>query len=116
MKIRKGEIFMMNLENSNKCSHIQSGERPVVILQNDKGNKYSDTTIIAPLTSKAKKLRQPTHYLIQKNNENGLSCNSVCLLEQIMTIDVAELIKKIGVLNENDLHNIDDKLKVSLQI
>lgn len=115
MKVKRGEIFMVDLDD--ECGkHIQEGERPVVIIQNDKGNKYSETTIVAPLTTKIKKSTLPTHCFIRRNEENGLRYNSMCLLEQLTTIDISDLATKIGCMSDEDLHKIDKALKVSLEL
>lgn len=113
--IKKGDLFYANL-GKNKRTHIQVGIRPVVILQNDIGNIYSDTIIIAPVTSKMKKIQQPTHIEILKDMTNGLENDSIVLLEQIRTIDKNQLLSKIGVVSEQDLHNINNGLIASFDL
>lgn len=115
MNYEKGEIVLADL-GKNFETHIQQGQRPVVILQNETGNRYSDTTIIAPLTKKMKKIQQPTHIVIMSDNSNNLNNDSIVLLEQIQTIDKSKIMKKLGVVTENDLHKIDEGLKKSLNL
>ena len=108
-KPMRGDIYFADLPSA--AEHEQFGFRPVVILQNDVGNKFSPTTIVAPLTSKTKKRNQPTHFLIHADSENGLHRDSVALLEQIRTIPQSVLVNKIG---EIDPSSIEPALKASL--
>ena len=113
--MKRGEIFYANLGKGNKTS-VQSGVRPVLIIQNDIGNKHSSTVIVAPLTSKIKKVELPTHIILTKDKNNGLEFNSVVLLEQIQTISIKSIYYKIGEICNNDLININQGLKISLGI
>lgn len=114
MDIKKGDIFFANL---GKCSkHEQSGIRPVLIIQNNIGNMYSPTVIIAPLTSVKKKLDLPVHIYLTKDKRNNLELNSVVLLEQIKTIDKSHLYYKIGEICESDLENVNKAIKISLEL
>lgn len=106
MEYQKGDILYADLGNR-KNTHIQTGVRPVVVLQNNIGNIFSDTVIVAPLTSKQKKMTQPTHVEIKKDITNGLDTDSIVLLEQIRTIDEDKILKKMGIVSETDLHNIN---------
>lgn len=109
--INRGNIFMANLNPV--IGSEQGGVRPVLILQNDTGNRYSPTTIVAPISTKVcSKSHLPTHFLITP--ESGVGKDSVVLLEQIKTIDKSRLIRKIGGLSENELSIIDRLMKVSL--
>ena len=101
--VQRGEIYYVNL-GSNLGSE-QSGYRPVLIIQNDTGNKYSPTTIVATLTSK-----------IKKDSCNGLDSNSTVELEQIRTIDKKRLENKVGRLSENDLNKVLEAIKTSLAL
>lgn len=93
----------------------QGGYRPVVILQNNKGNDHSPTVIVAPITSRADvKPKLPTHYYMQA--ENGLEEASIILLEQIRTIDKCRLGEYVGKLNDNHVQGIDKALKISLAL
>lgn len=110
-QISRGNIFMANLNPV--IGSEQGGIRPVLILQNDTGNKYSPTTIIAPISTKIySKNHLPTHFLITP--ECGVGQDSVVLLEQIKTIDKSRLIRKMGNLSKNELLIIDRLMKVSL--
>ena len=111
--VQRGEIYYVNL-GSNIGSE-QSGCRPVLIIQNNTGNKYSPTTIVATLTSKKKKYL-PTHVFIKKDYCNGLECNSIVELEQIRTIDKKRLENKVGRLSEEDLDKVLEAIKTSLAL
>lgn len=114
--MKRNEIYYVTFGNKNKGS-VQSGIRPAVILQNDKGNENSPTTIVAPLTTKQKSLYLPIHIEIEKDNKNNLNENSVLLLEQIITIDKSRILNKIGVIEDKDLINkINKGLKTSLAL
>lgn len=111
-KIYRGDIFLANL-NPVKGSE-QGGKRPVVIIQNDVGNKYSPTVIVAPITSRTrKKASMPTH--VSLNNE-ALEKNSQVLLEQIRTLDKTRLISKVGKATENEMKAIDQSVEISLSL
>ena len=90
-EIKRGEIYYADLSPVVGCE--QDGVRPVVILQNDVGNRHSPTTIVAAITSKRTKTVFPTHVAIQAE---GLEKDSMVLLEQIRTIDKARLLAYIG--------------------
>ena len=93
-RILQGEIWLADL--GDRDGNIQSGKRPVIILQNDIGNKYSPTTIVVPLTSQIKNLL-PVHCDV--GVECGLKKTSTSLMEQITTINQSQLIKRIGALD-----------------
>lgn len=91
----------------------QGGVRPVLVIQNDIGNKYSPTIIVAAITSQINKAKLPTHVEIRAS-EYGLSKDSVVLLEQIRTIDKKRLREKIGRFNDEMMGKVDECLKISL--
>lgn len=109
--IKRGEIYYADL--SPVVGSEQGGIRPVLILQNDIGNKYSPTIIVAAITSKTDKAKLPTHIALQ-GERNGLPKNSVILLEQIRTIDKKRLKEKLGGLNNITMNKVEDGLRVSL--
>jgi mRNA interferase MazF len=109
--VKRGEIYFANLGEG--VGSEQNGIRPVLIIQNDVGNKYSPTTIGALITSMSKKLDLPVHLEICKE-ESALPQNSVILLEQIRTIDKKRLIRKISKLDDAIMEDINERLKVSL--
>lgn len=92
--IRRYDIVKADLSGS--VGSEQGGVRPVLVIQNDVGNTCSCTTIVMPLTSRLKRINQPTHTLIKKSIENGLLKDSMVVGEQIRTIDQKRIIKKIG--------------------
>ena len=97
--IRKGNIYYADLNPT--LGSEQNGERPVAILQNELGNEYCPTIIVAPLTSIIKKTKLPTHIFVKKRN--GLKYDSLLLLEQIRVIDKSRLISYLCKLSENEL-------------
>lgn len=92
----------------------QGGYRPVIILQNNVGNRYSNTVTIAPVSSKTKR-PLPTHVII-RNNDGNLGDTSVVLLEQIRTIDKARLTKHIGVLSSETMAKIEEGIMCEFDI
>jgi len=109
--IKRGEIYFADL--SPVVGSEQGGVRPVLIVQNDIGNKYSPTVIAAAVTSQINKAKLPTHIEI-KAGEYGLAKDSVILLEQIRTIDKRRLQERLGVLNDDMLKRTDRALLISL--
>lgn len=111
-KIYRGDLFFANL-NPVKGSE-QGGKRPVVILQNDVGNKFSPTVIVAAITSRTrKKANIPTHVSL---DNAALEKDSQVLLEQIRTLDKTRLIKKVGKLTQDEMRAIDNSLEISLSL
>ncbi|MTI68174.1 MAG: type II toxin-antitoxin system PemK/MazF family toxin [Firmicutes bacterium] len=111
MKVKRGDIFYADL--SPVIGSEQGGVRPVLVIQNDVGNKYSPTIIIAAITSQINKAKLPTHIEI-KATEFGLPKDSVVLLEQIRTIDKKRLREKVGHFDEDMMKRVDECLKISM--
>ncbi len=110
--IQRGEIYLVNLTKN--VGSEQGGIRPAVIIQNDKGNQYSPTTVVCPITSKQKK-NIPTH--VELLPEDGVSKPSMVLCEQPMTIDKSLLLKLIGkVTSPTKMNEVNEKLMISLGI
>ena len=109
--IRRGEIYYADFPFA--AGSEQSGLRPVIILQNDKGNTYSPTTIVAAITSSETKKPLPTHIKIRIGNSDR---DSVVLLEQIRTIDKCRLKDYIGKVNKDIMGKIDNAIITSLGI
>ena len=110
MIVKRGDIFYADL--SPVVGSEQGGVRPVLIVQNDIGNKYSPTVIVAAVTSQINKAKMPTHIELSAN-EYGLSKDSVVLMEQIRTIDKKRLKEKIGHMDDELQFTIDEALKIS---
>jgi len=108
--IKRGDIYYADL--SPVIGSEQGGVRPVLIVQNDIGNKYSPTVIAAAITSQINKAKLPTHIEIGAL-EYGLAKDSVILLEQIRTIDKKRLREKIGHLDEELMDKVNNALEVS---
>ncbi len=111
-RIHKGDIYFADLGET--VGSEQNGIRPVLVIQNDVGNKYSPTVIVTPLTSRSKKPAQPTHVVIGKRF--GLAEYSFALLEQIRTIDRMRLLSYIGHADELVMSCVDTALRVSLDL
>lgn len=110
MTVKRGDIFYADL--SPVVGSEQGGIRPVVIVQNDVGNRHSPTVIAAAITSKTDKTRLPTHIDVTADSF-GLSKNSVILLEQVRTIDKARLREKMGHLTPDTMAKVNDAISVS---
>lgn len=109
----RGELYFADLGKG--VGSEQEGYRPIVIIQNNIGNKYSPTVIVASISSKAGvKAKLPTHYYI--GAENGLELPSIVLLEQIRTIDKRRLEHYIGRLDEKHLSGLDHALAISIDL
>ena len=110
MTVKRGEIYYADL--SPVVGSEQGGIRPVLIVQNDVGNKYSPTVIAAAITSQKEKSKLPTHIELRSLN-SGLSKDSIVLLEQIRTIDKRRLKEKMGKLDETSMDMINHALSIS---
>ena len=110
MIVKRGDIYYADL--SPVVGSEQGGIRPVLIIQNDVGNKYSPTVIAAAVTSKINKAKMPTHIELGAK-EYGLNKDSVILLEQIRTIDKKRLREKIGHLDDELMADVDNALSIS---
>lgn len=110
MTVKRGDIYYADL--SPVVGSEQGGIRPVLVVQNDVGNKYSPTVIAAAITSRINKAKMPTHIELAAD-EYGLNKDSVVLLEQIRTIDKRRLREKIGKLDTSMMNMVDKALFVS---
>lgn len=108
--IKRGEIYYADL--SPVVGSEQGGLRPVLIVQNDVGNKFSPTVIAAAITSQKDKTNLPTHIKVNAD-ECGLSKNSIVLLEQVRTIDKQRLKERMGKLDDFDMYRVNKALSVS---
>ena len=108
--IKRGEIYYADL--SPVVVREQGGIRPVLVIQNDVGNKYSPTIIAAAITSQLSKARLPTH--IELDTTTGLPRDSVVLTEQLRTLDKQRLKDKIGVLDNRAMTKVNNALMISL--
>ena len=110
MTVKRGEIYYADL--SPVVGSEQGGIRPVLVVQNDVGNKYSPTIIAAAITRKINKAKMPTHIELSANIY-GLNKDSVVLLEQIRTIDKQRLKERIGKLDSTMMSSVDKALYIS---
>lgn len=110
---RRGEIYFADLDPH--YGSEQGGKRPVIVIQNNTGNKFAPTVIVAAVTSKvSKKPNQPTHVLIEKNP--AFSRPSVVLLEQIFTIDKERIQRLLGQTTPDEMYQINEALMNSLDL
>ena len=110
MTIKRGEIYYADL--SPVVGSEQGGIRPVLIVQNDVGNRHSPTVIAAAITSRQEKAKLPTHISLDAVS-CGLAKDSVVLLEQVRTLDKKRLKERMGELGSDDMHRVDSALSVS---
>ena len=111
MEIKRGELYYADL--SPVLGSEQGGVRPVLIIQNDIGNKYSPTVIACAVTSRLTKAKLPTHIELSAE-KYGLKKSSVALLEQLRTLDKMRLKERIGKLEDKKMEEVDKALLISL--
>ena len=110
-QVKRGEVYYADL--SPTVGSEQDGIRPVLILQNDIGNKHSPTTIVAPITSRRGRSHLPIHVSVK---EDGLKCESIILLEQIRTIDKSRLDTFVTTVSKQTMGTVDHVIITSLGI
>ncbi|MGN0523869.1 MAG: type II toxin-antitoxin system PemK/MazF family toxin [Eubacterium sp.] len=110
MLVKRGDIYYADL--SPVVGSEQGGVRPVLIVQNDIGNKFSPTVIAAAITSQKEKNNLPTHIEVDAQ-DCGLAKDSIVLLEQVRTIDKRRLREKMGTLDNDDMGKVNQALSVS---
>ena len=115
-EVRRGDVYYADL--SPVVGSEQGGIRPVLIVQNDTGNKYSPTVIAAAITSRTGKTKLPTHIEVsagidRNGAKSGLPKNSVILLEQIRTIDKKRLMERMGKLDETTMQQVNSAIGIS---
>ncbi|MBQ2276161.1 MAG: type II toxin-antitoxin system PemK/MazF family toxin [Lachnospiraceae bacterium] len=113
MVIKRGDIYYADLRPVQGSE--QGGIRPVVIIQNEAGNKHSPTVICAAITSKMNKAKLPTHVELSASKYD-ISKDSVILLEQVRTIDKRRLKEKVCHLDQEMLNQVNQALKISLEL
>ena len=111
-EIKRGEIYIADLNPI--VGSEQRGTRPVVILQNDIGNHFADTTIVAAITSRVRSCDLPIHAKIDKTGQ--MHRDSTVLLEQLRTVDKARLGACLGQLEDHDLRQVEKALRISLEL
>lgn len=111
MIVKRGDVYYANL--SPVVGSEQGGHRPVLVIQNDVGNKYSPTVIVAAITSQISKAKLPTHVEIN-SKQFGLEKDSVILLEQMRTVDKRRLREKVTHLNEDIMDKVDEGIRISV--
>lgn len=110
----RGNVYYADL--SPVVGSEQGGTRPILVIQNDVGNRYSPTVICAAITSKIDKPKLPTHFLLKKDEYGFLSADSVVMVEQVRTIDKTRLKEFVGIVNQKDMEKINDCLKISFDL
>ena len=111
IEVKRGEIYYADL--SPVLGSEQGGVRPVLVIQNDIGNKYSPTVIVGAVTSKVTKAKLPTHIEI-KRGQYGMAKDSVVLLEQLRTLDKRRLKERVGQIDEITMERINRAILISL--
>jgi len=111
MPIERGDVFYVNLDPTKGSE--QAGTRPVLVIQNNVGNEYAPTVIIAPLTTKAFTKRYPTNVNVSRGTA-GLPTDSTVLLSQIRTIDKSRLERNVGHLPSALMRQVDEAIRISL--
>jgi len=111
LMIKRGELYYADL--SPVVGSEQGGVRPVLVLQNDVGNKYSPTVIVAAITSQINKAKLPTHIELSAV-KYSIPKDSIILLEQIRTIDKRRLQERLGQLNEQKMNQVNNAMLISL--
>lgn len=113
--VYKGDLYMCDLgDRGDYRSSIQQGYRPVIVLQNDAHNQCSNTTVVAPLTSRRKK-NLKSHVNLNKG-EGGIMKDSTILIEQMRTVNIYQLDRYIGTVNMEKLYEIDDAIFAVLDL
>lgn len=110
--MERGDIYMADLNPV--IGSEQGGIRPVLVVQNNAGNKYSPTVIAATITSRRTKKKLPTHIPIK--HRGGLSKDSMVLLEQVRTLDKTRLKRKLCSLSDQEMQSINDALQISFAL
>ncbi len=110
MQIHRGDIYYADL--SPVVGSEQGGVRPVLIVQNDVGNRFSPTVIAAAITSQQTKANLPTHITLN-SADSGLAKDSIVLLEQVRTLDKHRLKERMGKLDADSMHQVDHALSIS---
>lgn len=110
-KVKRGDIYYVDLNDT--VGREESGVRPCLVIQNNKGNKHSPTTIIAPVSSRMEYIALPVHKVINCQS-SGLTTASMVFLEQIRVIDKSRLLSKIGYIPLYMMDDIDRAIKVSV--
>ena len=107
---RRGEIYLTTPDPA--VGHEIKKTRPALILQNDTSNKYSLTTMVAPITSTVRTPLSPVHVLITSNQSTGLSVPSVALLTQIRTVDRRRLVMRLGTADDETMERVNEAIKI----
>ena len=111
MTIKRGDIYYADL--SPVVGSEQGGVRPVLIVQNDVGNRFSPTVIAAAITSQTDKAKMPTHIQVRSEG-SGLAKDSIVLLEQVRTLDKRRLREHMGRLDEDSMRRVNNAIQISL--
>lgn len=106
LDIKIGDILWIKYSNGNNENHIQTGIRPGIVIQNNRGNYYSPTIQVIPLTTKMNKAKMPTHALVPSNDITKLPKISIALCEGAQLISKTDIIGKIGKVDDQTMKNI----------
>ncbi len=110
--IRRGEIYLVAFDPT--VGYEIQKTRPALVIQNDIGNQYSPLTIVAAITSKISEVAYPVEVGIAPSRSNGLTLQSAIRLDQIRTVDRQRLIKRLGAVDNQSLHQVNQAIRISL--
>jgi mRNA interferase MazF len=111
-RIRRGEIYLCSFDPT--VGHEIRKTRPALVIQNDVGNRYSQVTIVAAITSAISPVPYPVEVVIEPGSRNGLDVRSSVRLDQVRTVDRQRLIRRLGVVEAASMLEVDAALKISL--
>lgn|ERR1035437_1590739 len=109
---RRGEIYLVAFDPT--VGREIKKTRPALIIQNEIGNRYSDLTIVAAITSKVSSVLYPVEVLVKPSSANGLNVLSAILLDQVRTVDKQHLVKRLGAIEPSTMQRVDEAIQISL--
>jgi mRNA interferase MazF len=109
---RRGEVYLVAFDPT--VGREIKKTRPALIIQNDVGNRYSDLTIVAAITSEFSPVLYPVEVIVKPSSANGLTMLSAILLDQFRTVDTRRLIKRLGAIDPSTMRRVDEAIRISL--
>ncbi len=110
--LHRGEVYLVAFDPT--VGREIKKTRPALIIQNDVGNRYSDLTIVAAITSKISPVLYPVEVIVQPSTTNGLQVLSAILLDQVRTVDKQRLLKRLGVVDPLTMQKVDEAIQISM--
>jgi mRNA interferase MazF len=109
---RRGDVYLCSFDPT--IGHEIKKTRPALVIQNDLGNRYSPTTIVAAVTSKISPVSYPVEVIVQPTSGNGLDVRSAIRMDQIRTVDRQRLVRRLGVVDSETMMKVEEAIKISL--